>query len=534
MNQGLGPFTGHENVQEGVDKSARARLLDVTFDAGDIHGSYVSVVFVDQDGNPASEESARIIEVAKVHGAFPRSARMPSGEITHDVIFHGSSALLVIQLNKKKRMTLADVRKVGGQIVRALEHEKFKSAVVHFEGAFKVPGGKKEAFMAFVHGLQAATYALTDFKTEKKERALKKVAILFNPYGPSDDPPYEKLRDLVNDIVVAEHLSRRWIDLPAQAGAMSTDDLVRHARIVAAQHEDDVEIKVIRGDELKKKGLNLLWNVGKGRTDSPPALVVLRYRGADEQAPTIALVGKGIVFDTGGENLKTGGGIDRMHADMAGAAIALATIDLVARRKAKVNLVVALAIADNSVSGSSYHPRSVLKSYRGKTVEVLDTDAEGRLVLADAVAYAEDTYKPDYLVTLATLTGACVVALGNEFAGLFAKTERIAGVIEEASKRSWNKVWRLPLTEAIHTKLDTSSIADVTNLGPRWGGAITAAKFILEEFAKTKHAAHLDVAGVAASMVGNAVDATSADAKFSTGWGPSLLWEVLQTLSKEY
>lgn len=527
------PSSGDGMPSEKANDAKTPSLLEIEFSVFAAKNPVVSVVFVDQDGKPASKESARVIDAAKKHGAVPRAARMPSGKITHDVFFHGDAALLVVQLNRKKRMTLADVRKTGGQIVRALEHEKFESAVVHFEGVFKVPGGKKEAFKAFVHGLQTATYALTDFKTEKRERVLKKVLIAFNPYRPSEIPSYEKLRDLVNDIVVAEHLSRRWIDLPAQAGAMSTDDLVCHAKTIAAQHGDDVGIKVIRGDELKKRGLEVIWNVGKGRTDSPPALVVLQYQGAGKNAPTVALVGKGIVFDTGGENLKTGDGIDGMHADMGGAAVALATLDLAARRKAKVNLVVALAIADNSVSGSSYHPRSILKSYRGKTIEVLNTDAEGRLVLADAVSYTEDMYKPDYLVTLATLTGACVIALGDEFAGLFAKTEKIADAIEEASRRSWNKVWRLPLSEAEHTKLKTSAIADVTNLGPRPGGAITAAKFILEEFAQTKHAAHLDIAGVAASIMGNAVDATGKGCKFSTGWGPALLWEMIHILSKQ-
>ncbi|MBI1998808.1 MAG: hypothetical protein HYS73_00550 [Parcubacteria group bacterium] len=540
MNQALWPSfgSGADTTKTADEDAGASRLLDIGFWHPNFDDcvNYVNVVFVDQDGNPVSEETVCRIDADKKTGTLPRSVRMPSGKITHDILFHGDSATLVIQLNRKKRMTLVDVRRVGGQIVRALEHEKFENALVRFAGVFKgVPGGEKEAFRAFVHGLQTATYALTDFKTEKKERTLKKV-VVFMSYGAPDASPYERLRDLVNDIVVAEHKSRRWIDLPAQEGAMTVKEMVKIALRITRPPKEDPALshpRVIVGEDLKKEGLGLLWNVGKGRTDDPPALITLRYDGAGKGKPVVAFVGKCIVFDTGGENLKSSGGIDGMHADMGGAAMALATFDLVVRRKAKVNLVVTLVAADNSVSGASYHPRSVLRAYNGKTVEVLNTDAEGRLVLADGICFTEKHHKPDYLVTLATLTGAICTALGSEFAGMFPKSDKIASALEQASERSWNKVWRMPLNESAQIELKKSAIADVSNLGGSPGGAISAAKFLMHEFAKTKNAAHLDVAGVAASIGGKSYDATGESCAFSTGWGPALLWEMLHILNNQ-
>ncbi len=540
MNQALWPSTdgGADTTKTADENAVASRLLSIGL-GNSASDNYIRVVFVDQDGRPASKESESIIRVFKDRGVIPSLMRMPSGKITHDIIFcMGGGALLVIQINnKKKRLTLADVRKAGGQIVRALEHENFTSALVHFSGAFKgVPGGDKEAFKAFVHGLQTATYAFTDFKTEKKERALKRVVISLTPHGSLNALLCGRLRDLVNEIVVAEHESRRWIDLPAQEGAMTVKEMVKIALRIAGAPEKDPALsppRVIVGEALKKEGLGLLWNVGKGRTDDPPALITLRYDGAGKGKPVVAFVGKCIVFDTGGENLKSSGGIDGMHADMGGAAMALATFDLVVRRKAKVNLVVTLVAADNSVSGASYHPRSVLRAYNGKTVEVLNTDAEGRLVLADGICFTEKHHKPDYLVTLATLTGAICTALGSEFAGMFPKSDTIASALEQASERSWNKVWRMPLNESAQIELKKSAVADVSNLGESPGGAISAAKFLMHEFARTKNAAHLDVAGVAASIGGKSYDATGESCAFSTGWGPALLWEMLHILKNQ-
>ncbi|HEY4486689.1 MAG TPA: leucyl aminopeptidase family protein [Candidatus Paceibacterota bacterium] len=480
------------------------------------HTNCIDVVFVNEDGEPLTEQTKTLLQ----NGGLPKTARMPKGKLAHAILFGKKSTFLVVCVGMKS------LRILGGRITRILKDEQFTVARIHADPlSFIKKRDVPERFQAFLHGMQTPTYSF-DLKTgEKKKRSLETIYFSGNIGIPVEQA--EKIARFVKKLVFAEHFSRVLIDLPPQAGCMSTTDMVRLVKQIAADDAANISLEIIEGEDLDTKGLNALWSVGKGRTDAPPALAVLSYSGGGKEKPTVALVGKCLVFDTGGENLKSSG-IEDMKLDMSGAAMALATVLMAKTLKAPINLVATLAIADNAVSGSSYHPSSVLRSYRGKTIEVLDTDAEGRLALADAVEYTEEQYKPDYLITLATLTGACVVALGSDFAGLFAKTPEMVEVIEAASKKTWNKVWHMPLAEAEHTVLKESKIADVANLGERWGGAITAAKFILEEFVHTKHAAHLDVAGVAAE----APDATGVKSAFATGWGPALLWEVVHMLSK--
>jgi len=477
----------------------------------------IDVVFVNEDGDPLTEYTKELLK----NSGLPASVRMPKGKFGHSILFGKKKTFLVMCVGMKS------LRVLGGRITRVLLGQDFAVARIHIDPiSFIKKRDIPERFQAFLHGLQTPTYSF-DLKTKEKKKRPLEILYFCGDLGiPTGQA--ERIVHVVKNLVFAEHFSRVLVDLPPQEGCMSTTDMVRLAKRIAAGNTAHASIEVIEGEDLDRKGLGALWGVGKGRTDAPPALVVLSYRGAGKGKPTIAFVGKCLVFDTGGENLKTSGGIESMKCDMSGAAMALGTFCMAINMKAKVNLVVTLAIADNSVSGSSYHPSSVLQSYSGKTIEVKDTDAEGRLALADGVAYTEKNYRPDYLITLATLTGACVVALGNDFAGLFAKTPKMVEAIETASKKTWNKVWHMPLAEAEHTCLSESAIADVANLGPRWGGAITAAKFILDEFAQTKEAAHLDVAGVAAE----APDATGAKSAFATGWGPALLLEVIHILSK--
>src|SRR3989338_9653476 len=478
----------------------------------------IDVVFVNEDGEPLTEYTKELLKNSGLHA----SVSMPKGKFGYSILFGNKKTFLVMCVGMKS------LRVLGGRITRALLEQDFAVARIHTDPvAYIKKRDIPERFQAFLHGLQTPTYSF-DLKTKEKKKRSLDTLYFCGDLGITKEQA-ETIAHFVEQLVLVEHFSRVLIDLPPQPGCMSTTDMVRLARHIAASSDPKcVSLEVIEGEDLDWKGLGALWGVGKGRTDAPPALVVLLYRGAGKGRPIVALVGKCLVFDTGGENLKSSGNIEEMKLDMSGAAMVLGTFCMAINMKARVNLVVTLAVADNSVSGSSYHPSSVLQSYSGKTIEVKDTEAEGGLALADRVAYTEKNYRPDYLITLATLTGACVVALGNDFAGLFAKTPKMVEAIETASKKTWNKVWHMPLAEAEHTCLSESAIADVANLGPRWGGAITAAKFILDEFAQTKEAAHLDVAGVAAE----APDATGAKSAFATGWGPALLLEVIHILSK--
>jgi leucyl aminopeptidase len=254
----------------------------------------------------------------------------------------------------------------------------------------------------------------------------------------------------------------------------------------------NVRCEVLDVEAMQALGMGALLAVGQGSAN-PPRLIVLRYTGAGEAKP-YALVGKGITFDTGGINLKVQGGIEEMKFDMCGAATVLGAFVAVARLGLPINLVAVAAAVENMPDGRSYRPSDVLTTMSGKTVEVLNTDAEGRLILADALTYVE-RFDPVATVDVATLTGACVVALGKHAHGLFSKHDDLAAELLEAGEVAMDRAWRLPLWDDYQSALE-SAFADFTNLGGKWGGAITAACF-LARFTEGRRWAHLDIAGTA-------------------------------------
>jgi leucyl aminopeptidase len=226
-----------------------------------------------------------------------------------------------------------------------------------------------------------------------------------------------------------------------------------------------------------------------------PRLLVLRWNGGGDSKPT-AFVGKGVTFDTGGISIKPAAGMEAMKWDMAGAGAVAGTMMALAKRKAKANIIGICGLVENMPGGNAQRPGDVVHTMSGQTVEVINTDAEGRLVLADAVAYAQRTYQPSTLIDLATLTGAILVSLGHEFAGLFSNDEQLAGKLMQASDESGDKLWRMPLGDSFDRLLD-SPIADMKNVGPREGGSITAAQFIKRFIENDTKWAHLDIAGMA-------------------------------------
>jgi leucyl aminopeptidase len=251
-----------------------------------------------------------------------------------------------------------------------------------------------------------------------------------------------------------------------------------------------------------------------------PRLIEMRYRGAGTRVPTIALVGKGVTFDTGGISIKPSAKMEEMKFDMCGAAAVLGVMHAVAALKPRCNLLALVPATDNMPDGSAYRPGDIVRARNGKTIEIISTDAEGRLLLCDALAYAAEK-KPACILDLATLTGACVVALGDAAAGIFGRDDELVADVEGASRSSGEQVWRLPLFPR-YTEMMRSAYADLKNGGGRWGGACTAAAF-LQEFVGEVPWVHLDIAGTAW---------TERDAgyvrKGATGFGVRLLWEFLR------
>ena len=277
-----------------------------------------------------------------------------------------------------------------------------------------------------------------------------------------------------------------------------------------------VEVEVLDEDQLRALKMGALLAVGQG-SDRPSRVVVMQWHGAkSKRAKTLAFVGKGVCFDTGGISMKPAGGMEDMKGDMGGAACVAGLMLALAGRRAAVNAVGLVGLVENMPSGKAQRPGDIVTSMSGQTIEVLNTDAEGRLVLADVLWYAQQRFKPRFIVDLATLTGAIIVALGKEHAGLFCNDDRLAGELTAAGEATGEKVWRLPLGKA-YDKLIDSKNADMKNIGGRHAGAITAAQFV-QRFIKDTPWAHLDVAGTAMDSARNEINPS-----WASGWGVRLL-----------
>lgn len=282
-------------------------------------------------------------------------------------------------------------------------------------------------------------------------------------------------------------------------------------------------VQVFDTEELTQMGMHALLAVGRG-AENGPKCIVMEYKGVsgEAKAPVLGLVGKGISYDTGGLSIKTSAGMSLMKCDMSGAATVIGLMEAVARLKWPVHVVGVVPAAENSVDALSYRPGDVIGSYSGKSIEVIDTDAEGRLVLADGISYILKNHRPDVLIDLATLTGSCVATLGSVAAGLFTQSEKLAADLADSGDRVNERLWRLPLWKDYDSYLQ-SDIADIRNLGNKpTAGAVTAAKFL--EFFTEEHSewAHLDIAGVAFT------DNDYAKSKTATAFGVRLLLQYIQ------
>jgi leucyl aminopeptidase len=299
---------------------------------------------------------------------------------------------------------------------------------------------------------------------------------------------------------------------------LTTDDF---AARLAAMQELGLEVEILEEDELAKLGMRTLLAVGQG-SESPSKVVVMRWNGGKTDDAPFALVGKGVVFDTGGISLKPAAGMEDMTMDMGGAGVVAGVMRTLALRKAKANVVGLVGLVENMPSGTAIRPGDVVKSMKGDTIEIINTDAEGRLVLADVMWYAQERFKPAGMVDLATLTGAIIIGLGHEMAGVFSNDDTLCDAFLKAAKAEGEGAWRLPLAPAYDEQLK-SPIADMKNVGGRPAGSITAAQF-LQRFVKEGCPwIHLDIAGVASVKK----DTTLAP-KGATGWGVMALDRLIR------
>jgi len=373
----------------------------------------------------------------------------------------------------------------------------------------KLKGPALAAHLAL--GARLKSYAFNRYRTKNLEEHESRLA---------------KITIVTGDPVAAKHAWAR--EAAVAEGVVLARDLVNEppnilfpaafARRVKALSQSGLKVEVLGEAAMKRLGMGALLGVGQG-SEHESQLVVLSWNGARKKtAPPVVFVGKGVCFDSGGLSLKPGASMMGMKGDMGGAAAVVGTMAALAKRRAKVNAVGVIGLVENMPDGKAQRPDDVVKSLSGQTVEVLNTDAEGRLVLADALWYAQERFKPKFVVDLATLTGAIMIALGAEHAGLFSNNDKLSERLSRAGEAVGEPVWRMPLGKG-YDKLIKSKIADMKNIGGPHAGSITAAQF-LQRFVQDKTAwAHLDIAGVAWQDG----EQKPLIPSWGTGWGVRLL-----------
>jgi leucyl aminopeptidase len=401
-------------------------------------------------------------------------------------VFLNSKYHIVVGLGKKKEFTLERVRRVLGKSLKCAKQQGYYSFTTNIPHLCEFKD--EELGRAVAEGLVLSDYFFTEFLNKEKKEKLKGMQTVTLQY--KDNANFQKGIKTGKTIAQATNFSKDLVNMPA--GVATINYMEKEARKVSKHSK--IRIKVLDHHQLKKLGMGSMLGVGQGATQ-PPRLIILEYHGG--KAKWNAIVGKGIVFDSGGYNLKPTHYIEDMHCDMAGSAAVLGTIKAMAELGVKKNIVGVMAMAENMVSDKAQHPGDIVKAYNGKTIQVMNTDAEGRLVLADALAYTENKYHPEHMVDLATLTGACVVGLGYYAAGMVGNDEELQSALFQAGESSGDRVWKLPFYDDFQDWMD-GDVSDLKNISSKGkgyeAGSITAGVFLSKFVDKVKWA-HLDIAG---------------------------------------
>ncbi len=365
---------------------------------------------------------------------------------------------------------------------------------------------------SLIEGIHLGNYSFDIYKTEKKVVAKLQLMLHYN-----SKQLVEKVIDKTDSIMKSVTFARDLVNEPAIT--LTPQEFAKRTKADLSKH--GIKVQVMNKKELQKKKMNAILAVG-GASSNEPLMMVINYK-PKKVSKKIALVGKGVAYDAGGLSIKPTSSMIDMKIDMAGGATVVGIIKAAAMLKLPVELIGIVPVVENMISGSSYKPGDIIRAYSGKTIEVKDTDAEGRIILADALHYA-CKQKPEEIIDFATLTGAVVVALGEIAAGLFTQNDAIAESIFNSGLKTHERVWRMPFWNDYNSMIK-SDIADVSNLGPRWGGSITAGKF-LENFIDEKIPwAHVDIAGPAGKH-----ESTNYTKKWETGFGIRLMIDYLEKI----
>ena len=465
------------------------------------------VAFIVDEGRKLPKSAA---ELDKASGGLLTEAATAArfegkpGQIAVVVLPKGADAKRAVLVGggKPKGRDGQAYERIGAALMKSQASSGFKSVALHVE--------KGENAARAAAGAKLAAYRFDTYKTKLKDDQKPSVTSLavvtedpkeakaaFKQLGAATDGTYFA-RDLVNE-------------------PPNTLYPASYAKRLKALEKIGVEVEILGEKEMKKLGMGSLLGVGQGSVKESQ-LVIMKWMGGKEGDDPVILVGKGVCFDTGGISLKPGANMEAMRGDMGGSAAVAGTIKAVATRKAKANVIGIVGLVENMPDGDAIRPGDILTSASGQTIEVQNTDAEGRLVLADALWYAQENFDPAVIIDLATLTGAVVVALGHEHAGMFTDDDSLAKALKHAGREEGESVWRLPLGD-VYDRMLKSKFADMRNIGGRAAGSITAAQFLKRFVNEGVKWAHLDIAGVA----WREGEKPPQDPSWASGFGPRLL-----------
>jgi len=485
--------------------------MKVTFDKQAPATSDAIVVLASQGGKLGAAAAAlnkatgghigRAIKAAKFEG---------KKDSTLDIVAPakiGAGRIVVIGAGDTEKLTPLDAQLLGGAATGQLKAAKAKTAALIADLGGKPALSPAELAVNLAYGARLRDYSFSKYKMKKKDEApeIASLAVVSEETAAA-----RKAFKPMEALIAGVHLARDLVNEPANQ--LYPEEFAKRARALTKL---GLTVEVLDPRQLAKLGMGALLGVAQGSAH-PARVVVMRWSGGRRGAKPVAFVGKGVTFDTGGISIKPAAGMEDMKGDMGGAACVTGLMAALARRKAKVNAVGVIGCVENMPDGNAQRPGDIVKSMSGQTIAVLNTDAEGRLVLADCLWYTQDRFSPQFMVNLATLTGAIMVALGKENAGLFSNNDELSGRLTACGLTTGEKVWRMPLGKE-YDKLIDSDVADMKNIGTRHGGAITAAQF-LQRFVNDCPWAHLDIAGVALDSPKTAVNQS-----WSAGWGVRLL-----------
>ena len=427
---------------------------------------------------------------------------------TNLLVFELSSKKKIILVSLKNNILSSDLENLGAEFFVRINYGKNSEYLINLDSI-----AKKYKSLAghFLHGIKLKSYEFNKYKSKKKIRH-----ITLNVAGDKNkllNVKNIRFKALEEGIFFAR-------DLVSEPGNILHPD--EYAKRLKSLKKNGLKINIFNDKKLKKLGMNALLGVGQGSVRGS-YLVTIEWKGLKNNSKPLAFVGKGVCFDTGGYSLKPAKFMEDMTYDMAGSAAVVGLMKSLALRKAKINAVGVVGLVENMVSGNAQRPGDIVKSFSGKTIEILNTDAEGRLVLADAITYTEKKFNPRFMIDLATLTGAIIVSLGSEYAGLFSNNDKLSKELINSGNKVQEKLWRMPLNKNFD-KLINSKNADMQNINYVGGaGSTTAAQFLQRFILNKTPWAHLDIAGMAFSKYGGALNSGGA-----TGYGVRLLNQLIE------